>query len=81
MKRLVVLLPMVILVACSALKRMVLTESQLQELQTGYGNKHYFDLRDALQQYDNVSSVISFRHVLEMEPTGMISGTGTEWRI
>ena len=58
MKRISVLFIATVLVACSGLKRTALTECQLQELQTVYENKHYFDLRDTLQQYNDLSSVI-----------------------
>ena len=58
MKHMAVVLPIVLLAACAGLKRTVLTENQLQELQTAYENKHYFDLRDTLRQYDDLSSVM-----------------------
>lgn len=58
MKRIGIFIITTLLVACSGLKRTVLTESQLEELQTAYENKHYFDLRDTLKRYDDISSVI-----------------------
>ena len=58
MKRISVLFIATVLVACSGLKRTALTESQLQELQKFYKNKRYFDLRDTLQQYNDLSSAM-----------------------
>lgn len=58
MKRVSIFLMAIILISCSGLKRSVLTERQLEELQTACEKKHYFDLRDVLQQYDGHSSVM-----------------------
>ena len=58
MKRISIFFLIIILFSCSGLKRSVLTESQLEELQTAYEKKHYFDLRDALRQYDDLSSIM-----------------------
>ena len=57
MRRIIVLCVGVLL-SCSVQDKAVLTEDQIQELQTIYERKHYFDLRDALQQYDDMSSVM-----------------------
>ena len=58
MNRIGVLCITTILISCSGLNRTVLSESQLQELQTAYEDKRYFDLKDILQQHTDVSSVM-----------------------
>jgi tetratricopeptide (TPR) repeat protein len=44
--------------SCTGSNKEALTSNQLQELQTLYQNKQYFDLRDALQPHRNSSSVM-----------------------
>lgn len=58
MKSCIILFLTITLVACSGLKRTVLKENQLEELKTAYENKHYFNLRDTLKRYDDLSSVM-----------------------
>lgn len=58
MKRISIFFMTIVLISCSVPKRMVLTESQLRELHMKYERKHYFDLRDALRQYDGLSSIV-----------------------
>lgn len=45
-------------ISCTGSNQEVLTKNQLQELQTYYQKKQYFDLQDALQQYRHESSVM-----------------------
>lgn len=58
MRRLVVLFFIFVSISCTDVKKDALTGSQQQELQTYYQNKQYFDLRDNLQQYRGISSVM-----------------------
>lgn len=46
------------LISCTGSNREALTENQLQELQTFYQKKQYFDLQDTLQKYRKDSSVM-----------------------
>lgn len=58
MRRSVVLFLVFASISCTGVKKDALTASQQQELQSNYQSKQYFDLRDNLQQYQGISSVM-----------------------
>ena len=46
------------LISCTDSNREALTENQVQELQTFYQKKQYFELKDTLQKYRTTSSIM-----------------------